>query len=86
MKTFEYIKDTRFSKNPFADVVRMSNELEKNIVDVAILKVSPIREISFPDGTISYRRKFEIEKRNGYKWDDIYEIVNKIQAPVYKNK
>lgn len=86
MKTFQFIKDTRFSNTPQKDVIDMTARLERDIFDLAILTVYPIHEIVFDSGEIiSYRRAFRIAKRKGYKWDDLFTVINKIQAPVYKN-
>ena len=83
-REIDIIKDSRFSDNPMADVVKMSTEIEKNISDMAILTVYPIRQVNFDD-CVSYRRTMIIEKRKGYKWDFIYGAINKTYAPYYKN-
>ncbi len=82
-KKFEFIKDTRFSSNPQGELNKMTKELENNIVDKGILTVYPTRVIDFEDN-VSFRKSFIVEKRNGCKWDDLYTIINKIQAPIYK--
>lgn len=69
------------TSTPVADLNRMTKELEQNIFDKAILTVYPIRQVSFDNGAIiQYRRRFVIEKRPGYTWNDLYDVVNKIQA------
>ena len=83
-KKFEFIADTRFSDHPQRKLNYMTVQLEKNIVDLGILTVFPIRTIDFDD-CISYRRTFIIEKRKGFKWDDLFTVINKIQAPNYRN-
>jgi len=84
MKNFQFIKDTRFSHNPMGDIIKMTHQLEKDIFDVAILIISPIREIKF-ENCVSYRRKFTVKKRIGQTWNDVYSVINKIQAPKFEN-
>ena len=83
-KKFEFIKDTRFSKNPQRELNSITAQLERSIADLGILTVYPIRTIDFDD-CVSYRRTFVVEKRKGFKWDDLFDVINKIQAPIYKN-
>jgi len=83
-REFEFIKDTRFTDNPQGELNIMTKQLEQNIVDSGILTVYPTKVIDFND-SVSFRKKFIIEKRNGYKWNDLYTIINNIQAPYYKS-
>lgn len=83
-KKFEFIKDTRFSKNPQKELNSMTAQLERNIMDLGILTVYPTRTIDF-NNCVSFRRTFVIGKRKGFKWDDLFDVINKIQSPVYKN-
>lgn len=83
-KKFEFIKDTRFSNNPQKELNSMTAQLERSIVDLGILTVYPTRIIDF-DNCVSFRKTFIIEKRKGFKWDDLFDVINKIQAPIYKN-
>jgi len=82
-RRFKFIKDTRFSDNPQKELNQMTAQLEWDIQEKGILIVFPMRIIDFGD-CISYRRTFIVEKRKGYKWNDIYEVINKIQAPYYE--
>jgi len=82
-RQFEFIKDSRFSDNPQGELNKMTKELEQNIVDLGILTVFPTRVLDFNDGTISFRKTFRIEKRKGFSWNNLYTVINKIQAPYY---
>lgn len=81
-RQFQFITDTRFSDNPQGELNKMTTQLEKDIVDLGILTVKPTRVIEFDD-SISFRKMFIVEKRKGFKWNDLYTIINKIQAPIY---
>ena len=83
-RQFEFIKDSRFSDNPQKELNQMTAQLERDIQEKGILIVYPTRTIDFGD-CVSYRRTFIVDKRKGYKWNDIYGVINKIQAPYYKH-
>ena len=86
-RQFQFAKDTRFCNNPQGEINKMTNQLEQDIQDKAILTVYPTRIIEFgePEPCISVRKTFIVEKRKGFRWNDIYEIINNIQAPHYKS-
>ena len=84
-RKFDFIKDTRFSDNPQGELNKMTTQLEKDISDKGILTVYPTRVLNFPDNVVSFRKTFIVEKRKGYKWDNLYGVINKIQAPHYEH-
>jgi len=84
--TFQFIADNRFYKNPKKIVEDWTRELIRNIdyPDISI-SLPSIRKVIFNDGTISYRQRCYISKNTrSITWQNIYEMVNKINPAYFK--
>jgi len=82
--TFQFIADNRFYKNPKKTVEDWTRELIKSVAYPNIsISIPSMRRVIFDDGTISYRQRCYISKNtHSITWNNIYEMVNKIE-PVY---
>lgn len=84
---FEMIQDTRFSKTPKGDVSKWAKKIlsKLNKIDGVSAKAYGTRRIDFGDGVISYRKSMHVNKEGrNVTWNDIYGIVNSVNAPYYK--
>ena len=84
-KYFNFITDNKTFSKPVGSIIEMTEKLERELPDIAIVKVFPIRTVYFPDDIISYRRMVIVERRQGHNWDEIFTVINSIQVVAYKN-
>jgi len=83
---FTFITDDRFDKNIYSKIVRMDKRLKKMLKDYPVkLEELKIRKLHWEtEPCYQYRKTYYLQKLNrSITWNNIYEIINKIQAPYY---
>ena len=90
MKTirFQQIADSRFSENIVNEIERLKTSVDEKLATLGIKnEASGICEFfDWHDGTRQYRVDYKITKTKDFTYNQLFEAINSVKAPVYSIK
>ena len=82
---FQQIADSRFCDDIEMEIKSRMTLIRESLNKPGIeLITNTFRHISFPDGTNQVRVDCYVNKGQGITWNNVYALVNKINAVPYK--